>query len=425
MRRLLATDFGIWPILKSLHKVSDKMVQSPECRAQLANHLLMYDQLVIPTGNLQILPVLRLVLGEDAFDELIAGKGIVLARFDQWFGYLGNGGGLTFFQVLGRPEDEGRPNLGLSFFRPLDEAISDALAITRPPATSQRRSKITNLLLDNVINIPLAPLKDGLREETYQDVLGSPHLRAFLRLRNEGRSLNHLSGIAADQFKIHCPHTDEDNASSPEIHSVLQVAFENFLLGIARETEPTDITADQSTLSVLRGKGQRFGFAVEGAKAFVRIQELEGVRDVGRAFAAQEISPGQLMDLRHSKHCQAFRDWFAKGSPAETEMEIVQRYTASLGTPTWVDSLPMKMLRFAVATTAGLVNPAAGVGTSALDSLLLSKWLPGRSPRLFLREAKSITVQGERVPAPTMHGRDRNRLCPCGSGKKFKKCCGR
>ena len=50
---------------------------------RLANYVLLYYQIVIPTGNLQILPVLRLMLGEGAFDDLVHNKGIVLARFDQ------------------------------------------------------------------------------------------------------------------------------------------------------------------------------------------------------------------------------------------------------------------------------------------------------------------------------------------------------
>ena len=77
MRRVLATDFGIWPMLQHLERASDHMVASKEYWARLANYLLLYDQLVIPTGNLQILPVLRLMLGEAAFDQLVRTKGIV------------------------------------------------------------------------------------------------------------------------------------------------------------------------------------------------------------------------------------------------------------------------------------------------------------------------------------------------------------
>ncbi|WP_196806531.1 hypothetical protein [Methylobacter luteus] len=70
MRKVFATDLGIWPVFQNLNKVSDAMVASSEIKRSLANYILLYDQIFIPTGNLQILPVLRILLGEDIFDEL-------------------------------------------------------------------------------------------------------------------------------------------------------------------------------------------------------------------------------------------------------------------------------------------------------------------------------------------------------------------
>lgn len=96
MRRILATDLGIWPVLQNMEKVSDSMLQSQAFRSNLANYILLYDQIVIPTGNLQILPVLRNIFGESIFDELIKSNIIVLARYNKWFSYIGNGGGLRF-----------------------------------------------------------------------------------------------------------------------------------------------------------------------------------------------------------------------------------------------------------------------------------------------------------------------------------------
>jgi hypothetical protein len=65
------------------------------------------------------------MLGEGVFDDLVRNKGIVLARFDQWFGYVGNGGGLSFFQIGDGPNHpQSATNLGTAFFKPLDETIS-------------------------------------------------------------------------------------------------------------------------------------------------------------------------------------------------------------------------------------------------------------------------------------------------------------
>ena len=51
MRRVLATDFGIWPMLQHLERASDHMIASSDFWARLANYVLLYDQIVIPTGN--------------------------------------------------------------------------------------------------------------------------------------------------------------------------------------------------------------------------------------------------------------------------------------------------------------------------------------------------------------------------------------
>ena len=53
MRRILATDLGIWPMFQHLERASDQMVASSKFWARLANYVLLYDQIVIPTGNLR------------------------------------------------------------------------------------------------------------------------------------------------------------------------------------------------------------------------------------------------------------------------------------------------------------------------------------------------------------------------------------
>lgn len=426
MRRVLATDFGIWPMFQNLERVSDHMIASPEFWARLANYVLLYDQIVIPTGNLQVLPVLRIMLGEGAFDDLVRNKGIVLARFDQWFGYIGNGGGLKFFQIHDGPDQpQNIPNLGTAFFKPLDHAINDILSISSPPSTSQRRSEIANLLKDNIVQLPTQVIADGLRDEAYKDILGSPYLRDFLTLRNSGRSLDSLVGIGSNQVTIFSPHVPAQPNECLEIRSVLRVAFENFLLRIGAHADATEITGDDATLNLLRAKGQRLGYAPEGNLAFAQLQKINGLPDLGSAYAHKQLSSAQLLDLRYSKHGQALRDWFANGAPNATATETIHRYVETIGKPSWLESIPTKILRFATTTAVGTAEPVSGTIVSAVDTFMLSKWFPGRSPRLFLKQAKVMLANTPVIEKPVMSGRDRNEPCSCGSGKKLKKCCGR
>ena len=273
--------------------------------------------------------------------------------------------------------------------------------------------------------LPTQSIADGLKEEAYKDVLGSPYLRDILALRNSGRSLDALHGIGPDQMTVFSPHVPPEANDSLEIRAVLRVAFENFLLSIGGHAEATEITGDDATLNILRAKGQRLGYSPEGNLAFAQIQKISGVPNLGAAFASKQLSPTQLLDLRHSKHAQALRDWFELGAPSSTEEETVRRYVETIGKPGLIDSLPAQLLRFATTTGLGAVEPITGAIASAVDTFLLSKWFPGRSPRLFMKQAKVMLANTPVIQAPLMRGRDRNAPCSCGSGKKFKKCCGR
>jgi hypothetical protein len=429
LRTVLATDFGIWPVFTDMAQISDAMVSSNAQWSALANYILLYDQIIIPTGNLQILPVLRIMLGEGIFDELIRNNVIVLARYDTWFTYAGNGSGLVFFRTLKDPsKDKNPPNLLHSYFTQLDEAIDTALVRTLPVASHKRKIELTNLLLDKVVPIDSKVALKSFREETYKDVLGSPYLQDFFSIRNRGRGLNHLRGIKADQMLIFDPNSPPEINLSPEIWSLLRVAFENFVLSIGTDTGVSEITGDGSTLALLKAKGQRVGAAIEGREAFTQIQEISGVPNIGQAFAEKRFSAEQLLDLRESKHAQAFRNWIGSGSESEKATEIVNRYIESIGKPSLIDNIPSKVIRFAATTGIGALEPISGFIAGAIDSFLLNKWFPDKSPRLFLKQAKSMQLRSkpkqETVLPPKMSGRDRNRPCSCGSGKKFKYCCG-
>jgi hypothetical protein len=182
---------------------------------------------------------------------------------------------------------------------------------------------------------------------------------------------------------------------------------------------------DEASLTLLRAKGQRLGFAPEGLRAFAQIQRVSGVPDLGLAFASKQLSPAQLLELRFSKHAQGLRDWFAAGAPTEGAEDIVKRYVDTVGQPSWIESLPVKVFRFATTAGWGAMEPASGTAASALDTFLLSKWFPARAPRLFLKQAKVVLANTPFIRPPVMKGRDRNSPCSCGSGKKYKHCCGK
>jgi SEC-C motif len=371
------------------------------------------------------LSVLRFMLGDDVLLELLEARTIVLTRFDQWFGYLGTAG-VIFFKVGDGPENKRFvPNLATSHFLPLDEAIDAAFIAMNPPSTPETRHKYKTLLLDRTAQLATESLLEGVRAEAYRDIKDSPYLQALLSIRNGGRTIENLAGSKADTVTVFNPHVPREKNDPPEIRAVLRVVFENFLLGVGGKAEVSEITGDGSTLSILQAKGQRLGYSPHGRSAFAQIQQVSGVPDLGLSFASKQLSARQIIDLRQSKHAQSFRDWLAAGSPSSTAQDTLRRYVESVGKPSLVETLPAKLLRFATTTTWGALEPVSGGIVAAAESFLLSKWFPGKSPRLFMRQAKVVVTNSPVIKAPQWKGRDRNAQCSCDSGKKYKQCCGK
>ena len=93
-----------------------------------------------------------------------------------------------------------------------------------------------------------------------------------------------------------------------------------------------------------------------------------------------------------------------------------------------------KLLRFVVPNAIGLASNAAGLVASAIDSFLVRKFVGGWHPNIFLDDMLKAEVDSRiRANAAAIKraeikrrfpGTQRNDRCPCGSGKKFKHCCG-
>ena len=83
----------------------------------------------------------------------------------------------------------------------------------------------------------------------------------------------------------------------------------------------------------------------------------------------------------------------------------------------------------------GLAGFFPGIVASAFDSFVMGKVANGWHPNLFLDNNlkslidKKILAENDRIKQMELQSRfkgvGRNDPCPCGSGKKFKKCHGR
>ena len=70
--------------------------------------------------------------------------------------------------------------------------------------------------------------------------------------------------------------------------------------------------------------------------------------------------------------------------------DLERLYVESLGKDSTLNSLPVKLIRFAITTSASIINPVIGLGLEVVDSFFVDKWLQGYSPVLFLDQLNDL-----------------------------------
>lgn len=239
-------------------EVMDSIFNTPILKGRLGEKLLLYDQIVIPTGNFGIIPVLRLWLGDKTFVSLIEKKVISFLKYTGWVSYVGNGGGVQFFNML--PSKELGETFGYTFFSNPETALEYALQNTKSPSPSEDKKKIKKLILDNTVEIELSKdIADKIRHETYMDIINSPFLRSFLFFRNPELTeikLNMLKGVNSDQIRVFDFHRPHENPQD-DISIILNVAEHNILLFFMSVINDSDVFSDETTEKIMMSKMHR------------------------------------------------------------------------------------------------------------------------------------------------------------------------
>ncbi len=169
----------------------------------------------------------------------------------------------------------------------------------------------------------------------------------------------------------------------------------------------------------------------EAVDIFQNILINKGLPDLGYIYDKGIISIDDIMTLRDNINGVIFRKWYASTdyNPQEALKALLNRVENRL------QNIAAKHIRWLYPKIIGLVNPVAGIATSYVDSFVIDKILKGWHPSFFLdNKLKSLLdskikyyekqkfLEEIKKKYPNI---ERNDLCPCGSGKKFKKCCGR
>ncbi len=168
-----------------------------------------------------------------------------------------------------------------------------------------------------------------------------------------------------------------------------------------------------------------------GTDVIQKIEQEKGFPDLGELFINNIINLEDILKLRDNFQNKIFRYWIKKLDSDEllVRKEIMNSVDNIIG------SKLTNPLRFIGSNLIGLLGFIPGLAASAFDSFILDKISKGWHPNFFLDDVlkkeidKCIDNYGnkrkiEKIKS-TFSGVGRNDLCPCGSGKKFKKCHGK
>lgn len=169
----------------------------------------------------------------------------------------------------------------------------------------------------------------------------------------------------------------------------------------------------------------------DGVSSIQSILRKKGFPDLGDLFVNKVINLEDILKLRSSLQGKLFRYWALKDEYDEAQMQqdIMNSVHNVLGTKL------SNAVRFVTCNALGLISSVSGVVASAFDSFILSKVAQGWHPNFFLDDNVKATIDArikekeeeakETLILERFKGVGRNDPCPCGSGKKFKKCHGK
>lgn len=168
-----------------------------------------------------------------------------------------------------------------------------------------------------------------------------------------------------------------------------------------------------------------------GTDVIQKIEQEKGFPDLGELFVNKIIDLDDILKLRDCCQGKIFRYWAKQSAYDEDLMrkDIMNSAQNLLG------SKLMNPIRMLACNLVGITGFIPGIVASAFDSYILNAVSQGWHPNFFLDNKlkrmidDSVAKEERKIKIEKLNeafaGVGRNDLCPCGSGKKFKKCHGR
>ena len=362
---------------------------NPTHRAHLANQLLLYDRVIIPTKDFGIVPILISWMGLSTLIDALESRAIGFARLETILGYAGNGSGLSEYKFQ-QTEKSRFSWWQAAEFGPFDDAPDLQLLHQCPFLSKSQRENLNELVLKNSSQFELGKeiFINRVRHETYADVTTTPEYVDYL-IANEPPGTKKikpwlLSGVDKDQIRVLNLERIENS-----IDLLLRIAEINLEILMGHYYGESDLSTSFGAETLLKQKLIRSGAVPSLVDKFQNLLQLDNIPDINPAIIAGEISIPEIWKLRQKKVSCQFREWL-RSANAEDSRELEKAYVATLRKNSKYTSLPAKLIRFILTTAVGAFEPVTGTLASASDSFFVEKWLEGYSPSLFMDQIRAL-----------------------------------
>lgn len=358
--------------------------------SHLVNQLLVYDEIIIPTKDFGIVPILIKWMGKKGFEEALEKKTLSFIRQPFMLCYVGNGNGLQMMSM-----DEG---VGGKFkwhqeatFGDHDKAIELQLIHRCKSFAPRERDRILGLVmnLSNEFKFDENIEFKKLIEETYEDIKFDSELTSFIAANEGGReyraNLKRLKGVNSVQARILGRDGIKDG-----IDLLLRIAQTNLEI-IHSHTNNCDLNISDGGMKFIGNKFRRLGVKPQKSKSLLGLLELNNLPDVGEVVSQGRLTFDEFWEMRNKKNAVKFRDWLANAE-IDQARDLEKLYVESLGNQHWIDSVPVKIVRFILSNVLGAIEPITGFAAGTLDSFFVDKWIKGYKPKLFIDELSKLSL---------------------------------
>jgi len=366
-------------------------------RSHLANQLLLYESIIIPTKDFGILPILISWLGLGLATHLLKSRAIEFLHLPSMLSYVGNGVGISAFLI--KPSDSRSFEWWqTAMFGEAPEAIEIQLRIMCPFIARKARERLVSLVFErtHILQYGNDEFMRAIVHETYTDIMQDQHLSAYaMALAGSPAKLRLQKLPNVDSKTMIVPtHGPIDNPAQ----LVLRIAETNMSLFAATKVGDTDVLTPIGGDRLLRSKVIRCGASPTAADGLSQILDLVELPDPGVAVTSGEVSVHDIVKIRRGRHSRSFRKWLRTADSTDPR-DLERMYVAALGKKSFYESLPTRVLRFAITNAFGLLGFSAGLALSGADSFLVEQWLRGYSPKLFIDQLSRLYPADHTLPA--------------------------